>query len=315
MIQKFPLRTEMDFYGFSSIVAKSLGLSYTPLPCIGSWKHGWAPQFSIKYPLHIAHWGSKTNQHVVQNLWQERFLLEHGYKNVTAAGAPFCYLPEAIVSRIPRSLLIVPVHSLSHIKLEESFEAFFEEASLLSKKFSVAVVCLHQESVTDNILAVLRRYQLPYIVGASAHDGNSLLRMKTLFSQFECLITNQIGSHVPYFNLCGGRSSIVGPYYVFPANQLEKHEWFRKHPELIESAKLLTEENIRQQFPFLFMNIEKQVCHKEWAASELGQNLILPFEEIKELAGWSLMGGLKRLKTNPKQVLKNWSGRARNPII
>jgi hypothetical protein len=314
-IQKYSLRNEMDFYGFSSLIANQLKFNYTPLPCISSWKHGWVPQASITYPLHIAHWGSRTNQHVVQTIWQEEFLKRHGYKNVKAAGAPFCYAPAVDVERIPSSLLVVPVHSLAHISLNEKFEAFFEEAAYIGKKFDTVVVCLHQESITENILQVLERYKLQYVLGASAHDGNSLLRMKTLFCQFESLITNQNGSHVPYFNLCGGKSAIVGPYYVFPTEQLEKHEWYKKHPELLEAAKFHSEENIRRHFPFLFVDIEKQICHQKWAASELGQELTLTSEEIETLVGWNFTGRINRFTSNPKESIKSFIGRNKNPIV
>ena len=56
----------------------------------------------------------------------------------------------------------------------------------------------------------LNELKIPWITGAWLNDINALQRIRNLFSQFDYLITNSVGSHIPYAGYCGCKILMLG---------------------------------------------------------------------------------------------------------
>lgn len=314
-IRPISLRNESDFYGFSLIVAEALGLERAPLSLNETWKHGWNAPESIRYPKQVVHWGHERDFHVVQNDFQRQFLVQQGYLNVVAAGAPFIYAESADRAKIPRSLLITPGHTLKHIPVTDNFEQFFSDLAPIRADFDEVLVCLHQESTSPEILETLRRHNLDYVLGASAHDGNSLKRVRAIFSRFESMVTNAMGSHVPYFNYCGGKTSILGPHFDFSRESLLKHDFYRDNPKILENALSWSDADVRKHYSFLYCDIREQVVHWDWAARELGHEYRRSWREAADLMGWNTGSRVRMISRHPRRALKSFLPWMQIPVL
>ena len=72
------------------------------------------------------------------------------------------------------------------------------------------------------------KFSIPWITGAWFTD-RTLQRIWCLFSSFETLITNHIGSHIPYALACGCKLIFVKPMYKLDrANILAKEKIYAK---------------------------------------------------------------------------------------
>lgn len=313
-IRQIPVRNEPDFYGFSLLIARDLRLQSAPVSLVTTWKHGWNPDKSIDYPKQIAHNGTARHHHVVHNEWQLSFLKKHGYRHVEVAGAPFIYAPIPKVTRIPNSLLVMPAHTLKHMPIADNFEAFFERVVKMKKDFPNILVCLHQESVSPQILEVLARLNLDYVLGASGWDGHSLTRMRTIFSSFECMVTNTLGSHIPYFNYCGGRASVMGPFMKFTREMLSKHDWYRANPEIMERHLRWSDADGMKYYPFLYVDIREQQNHWEWAAKELGHSYKRTAKECAEILRWRFVRRFNAFPRHPRATIRSFLPWYRIPV-
>jgi hypothetical protein len=287
---------EIDYYGASHNIAKSLGLNALPWTR-GSWFHGWY-QFETLLPELIIQEDSTIccNPTDVPNLVPtvnlEIFLKKNNFKKAQAIGAPFIYTHSPVVERIPGSLLIVPQHSLKETKpnlncLSKLY--LLDEIHTLKKDFPHIVYCLSGNCVEHGLGTRLNELKIPWITGAWVNDKNALQRIRNLFSQFEYLITNSIGSHIPYAGYCGCKISYTGNGYNRSIEEFLNIPLYKKKPHLIEIVNQeLSLKNIRRKFPFLFNNIFQSNKIEDWSHMVLGKiNKISPYE-IAELIGWKI---------------------------
>ena len=121
------------------------------------------------------------------------------------------------------------------------------------------------------------------------NDINALQRIRNLFSQFDYLITNSVGSHIPYAGYCGCKISYVGNGYNRSIEEFLDIPLYRKNPHLIEIVNQeLSLESIRRKFPFLFNNILRSKKIENWSKEVLGtKNKISP-SKVAALIGWKI---------------------------
>lgn len=302
-IKRIVPRHELDYYGFSRILAKNCDLDYLPHPLISSWKHGWLPKFALKFKEQIAQEGNE-NSHIVANTqYQKEFLQNLGYSNVYSAGLPFCYSDKADLSKMTRSLLIVPCHTLQHIGFSSNLDDFFENSFEISKKFEHVAVLEHQDS--DFSKYKKKFPALKTIKGASAHDINSLHRIRLIFGAFENMLTNGFGSHLIYGSLEGMKISIIDPFYSQSVESLKSHPWYLKNSHLFAISDLFSEKSIRKELPFFFKNILDQEVYYEWAYGESGQDQVLNKNDISDVLAWHGNKMFLRSSQYPKAFVKN----------
>jgi len=283
-IERIKLGSEVDFYGLSFIIANKLCLEIPPMSS-ATWMHGWVFN-SLKYPEQII-WGDKKTQcHLVAKEEHALFLRQHGYKNVVAAGLPFMYADMNEIERNPNSLLVMPPHSLPQVDIRSPEKEYIDYISDFKTKFSKIVFCLHQSCVENNHwISNLEKANIPWVIGASADDKNSLFRMQTLFRSFEYMTTNNIGSHVLYASYCGCKVSIAGPETEMKREYFKNDEVYKKYPYLLD-VNLSSMKNALKQFPFLFVNPDQAINYKKWANEEIGVKYRKDEHELRKLFGW-----------------------------
>ncbi|MDO4768728.1 MAG: hypothetical protein Q4B25_11335, partial [Pseudomonadota bacterium] len=138
-IEEQQLDGEPAYYGASWQVARQLGMT-APLPSEASWVHGWVHNPLVS-PLLV----SARLTHQAANLTgteeQAAYLREHGYA-AHAVGVPILYAPSSGVTRMPGSMLVMPMHSTSHVAHGHDRPDFLPALTELRKEFVVTAACV-----------------------------------------------------------------------------------------------------------------------------------------------------------------------------
>jgi len=287
VVEKINLKSEADFYGASYMVSKKMKLNSQPRSPVG-WKHGWLLA-DLKYKEQLTI-GSNALRFLVPSKKDELFLQERGI-SAKAIGMPFVYIEDVEpknINRVENSLLVMPPHSLPYTEHVWDEESYAKQIFALKDKFDLIVVCIHQSCIAKKLwIEVFDRYNIPWVIGADAQDKNSLLRIYRLFSSFEYLTTNVIGSHVVYGAYCGCKVSIFGKYAEFSKEDYKNDSFYQRFPFLLEyNLSYTTRESIAKKFPFLFVHPKEATTKIEWAKQELGEENKVSFEELSRLLGW-----------------------------
>ena len=273
--ERIRVRYQSDYYGASSEFVSYAGRSPNKWKLDWLWQHGWIPNFSLVDPLVITATvkGLERDESWFVSVAEEkRFFNQNGFKSVEAVGLPIIYTNTGSVDRIADSLLVMPIHSSPWAALPQKFREFVAMVHDLKPFFSKIVFCLH-ESCLDNGLWVneLREFDIPYVLGASISDRNSLTRSSLLFQQFETVLTNGFGSHLSYAAAFGAKLSIFGEYPKIDPSGLKNEPFYRKFPHLLKTyIPLCSEENIRDKLEFLFCDPLKAKAHVDWGRRQIG---------------------------------------------
>lgn len=288
------VRGEADYYGASQLIADQLGLKSKPRS-YSKWTHGWINLRSSKSPEVIIDADTllkKQKCYLVHTQDNVELLSRHGISNSVAVGAPFIYaaLTEPI-ERIARSLLVMPSHGIEDGELSSEQQECVEHALDLRKDFEVVCFCIHEHTIrSTRMTEALDRYKIPWVQGAGLYDINSLKRLHVLFSGFEFMMSNSLGSHIPYAASLGCKVSLGGKFYERCRDDLSNTSFYRKHPHLLDDAlHCSTESYARTRIPWGFQSHPaKAVSQTTWASKELGQEHQRTASEIAHLLGWSV---------------------------
>lgn len=300
-------RCEPDAYGASHLIARKLGMRHAPRS-FAHWKHGW-PHADLHHPVQLVGHASPDDTCLVPRAEHVELLREFGYLDAHAAGLPFVYAQSQPVERRPGSLLVMPPHTLPYTDESWDEEAYVEAIASLKSSFSSIVACVHRDNIRKGQWTeAFERRGIEWIPGTRAQDKHGLTRMHTLFSMFEYMTTNTVGSHVPYAAYCGCKVSIYGPFSSRRKEDYQNDPLWSKHMDVLEQhLASTTEEATREKFPFLFVSPDDAERHDEWAARELGERFRRPPQEIAWLLGWAtadqVRGYLDRW-TTPQPYLK-----------
>jgi hypothetical protein len=305
-IDKIQLKSEADYYGASSLIAEQLGLKKNPRS-FAHWMHGWLIDSKVIHPRELTCWGEVDDTILVATLEQENTLREFGYQKVYAVGLPFIYGENTCgIKREPNSLLVMPNHSSEFSTNTDDQELYIKSIASLKTEFSKIIVSIHGSCLKKGYwLPVLEKYNLPWIVGASTDDKNAMKRMHNLFSSFEYVTTNTLGSHVLYASYKGCKVSIYGSYYGLKKESYSTDPWYQKYPEILEKRiNSLMEENIRSLFPWLFVYPTEANSNKFWASTTIGEENKLEPKEVAELLGWPLKSQIKGYSRLATEILR-----------
>lgn len=284
-VERVAPQGEVDFYGFSHIIAQRLNLEKIPYS-YGGWVHGWyfirvedVNHFMVNY--------DPKKFYFVATDADVNFLNSQGVYNVKAGGLPFVYADDIRdVERIPRSLLVMPGHFTAHAldTLTYARKDYIAYIKTFAGSFDHIVFCLNQECIRQGLwLKELKEANIPYVIGADSYDINSFARIRTIMSHFEVMTTNQMGSHVLYASLCGCKVSVAEEFSYIDVTSGDKHA-AKTQKSCIEQTEI---SNLKKMYPKLYVGIEKAELDKEWAKEQAGVANILPSEEIAELLGWN----------------------------
>ena len=280
---------EADYYGAATLIARKLGFKSTP-STTADWFHGWNCDRLLD-----TNWIS-PNSHPSRTVLSSNkeitdFFISKGFKNTFTVGLPFLYAETPPVSKIPSSLLVMLPHRTTHSKNHDhdSITEFFKANKDRIDKFSVVAVCVSGSCAQDQgYIDFIKTMGYDVLVGAWIFDRNALVRMKMIFKSFSTILTNSIGSHIPYAAHCGARIIISKPLSTIDWQSLSKTEpQFIRFPYLVDALKKESIENSPEKlFPIIFQEDQCLGELKNWADNELGAPYIREPAEIAALLGW-----------------------------
>jgi hypothetical protein len=291
--KEIELRGEPDFYGISHIIAAQIKRKLPP-KSFATWTHGWLFPEKIISLSQLIWCDGIFKTHLVANQSQVESLKSFGITNAEAVGLPFIYLDKSKVTRKENSLLVMPPHSLPYTEPQWDQNTYAEEIVKLKADFPIIVVCVHSSCVQKGYwVKEFENAGIPCITGASINDENALLRMQTIFSSFDYMTTNTLGSHIAYASYCGCKVSLFGTYQPFTRKDAEHDPYYIKNPELVDLWIQLTEESyIREKLPHLFVHPKKAVPMIDWAGEMLGLRYKKSPTHLAKLLGWSYIDKL-----------------------
>lgn len=314
--KSFPLRSEdknfgwSDYYGAIRVAARYCNKNYKDSLFDFFWNHGCAPPWQNLHPNAITYgYKESKSKYFVARTDQQQFLKERGYENVTAVGMPIIYVPEAEVSRKPKSLLIMPPHIL---KSGAATNSEFEQEYLKSieghlKSFNsiyacVSPICLDKGMWTDTF----QKAGIKVVSGAAHNDRYALDRMATLFKYFDVVTTPTFGSHVPYALHFGAKVSIWGEYQDTKKDIKRDGTW----ADIPEVAKKFLDPEWRKRqersyFEKHYLPPTEALSDKELGSQFLGAENKRSPQELIELFEWTAFGDMLRSTRNYYQQARN----------
>jgi hypothetical protein len=272
----------------------------------GYWMHGWLPAYHNVHPALIA-LHKKEGQAAgydfaaqvaaekadvpqwVARADQAAYLAAHGYRHVRAIGLPIVYLPQPAVTRVPRSLLVLPPHShRTHGPDDPLAEAYADAILGVRRRFEHVWVGISEDDILDRQwLEAFRRRGIGVFTTTDRGDARTLARLRRILSAFEYVTTNGFGSHIAMAAYCGAKVSVFGPFADFPRERMAATHAMKIHPELLDTAcELCTEAAVRRHYPFLFAEPDAALARQEWGAAEVGEPCRLAPAGLRALFGW-----------------------------
>jgi hypothetical protein len=207
-----------DHYGAMHIAAAYAGFKLDqPYFIRGVWHHGCSGPWEDYTPDILACNTPRAKGLPVLTARQDQadILKAGGYAQARAIGLPILYTSPSGLPRLPRSLLVMPCHSLTGFTFPERapFRAYVEEIRAIAGDFDRVVVCIHPSCRINGLwVDEFTAAGIELVDGAQVNDLNSLPRMRALFEQFETITTNGWGSHIAYALALGARVAIYGTY-------------------------------------------------------------------------------------------------------
>lgn len=231
-----------DHYGALQVAADYGGLVLAPHHALqGIWQHGVFGPWQHFSPDMLVYNAPAARQQPVFVARQDQadLLQASGYLQVQAIGLPIVYVPDPDVERLPRSLLVVPTHSLwgdTHAD-RRPFERYANSIKALRGEFDSITVCIHPNCRRNGHW--VKEFTVPgisIVYGADTGDANALLRMRRIFARFESVTTNEWGSHVAYALAFGARVSIAGQTIHGDPALHRRDEMWKNHPAALAQA-------------------------------------------------------------------------------
>ena len=287
-------------YGCRGVLAKYCGLPSIPWqgyldPQGANWQHGWHPPAHNVHPEIIVGTDGKssevkeTKRFFVAREDQRHALDSFGYRWVSAIGMPILYVERPILQRIPKSLLVMPSHSLDDTQHSWDFAQFAQNLSKVIPDYDFVAACLHPACIRKGFwLKEFETLGIPIIGGAVNDDQNALYRMANLLSSFTDVVGNGFGSHLAYANYFGANVFLLPPWPRNREEDFKSSGFYKNNPEAIRLILGLTaEESVRQSYPFLFSRGGSKDL--SWGKTQLGAAHVQTPANIKRLVGWDLL--------------------------
>lgn len=295
-----PLNTKVySAYGDREILARYCGLNSVPRHFRGEWQHGWVwPEYNCHPEMIVAGDGTsqlrKGNRYFVGRKDQLEALNDFGYTDVHDIGLPILYIPRPRTLKKNKSLLVMPAHSLPEREDNWSGEEFTKYVESYVKYFDEVSMCLSANCFHRDNWVNLKKLCTRVYIGAQESDINSLPRLATLFSQYEYVLTNDFGSHVPYAAFFGARVSVSGPRVPWKRDNSQRSQFYKNNPDCLDILEeFKTNDLLYKVFPHFDVEPPNGVNCEEWAAWQLGEDSVKPPKIIKELVGWDMVGEIR----------------------
>lgn len=229
-------RTGWSFhYGAVETAASYAGIRIPSEAFDAIWAHGCFPPW-LGYSAGTLNYASPVWKEIPILAWRQDLadrMTAEGAQHVTLTGAPILYSNHQSRRRMPRSLLVMPMHTLHGQEISDraALQQYADEVAGFAHLFSTVVVCVHAGCRTNGLWhREFGVHSIPVIDGADSNDVNALARMRSFFSGFESMTTNGWGSHVAYALAFGCRVSIFGKALSMPRQQYLKDRTWQLAP-------------------------------------------------------------------------------------
>lgn len=279
-----------DHYGALRVAAAYAGATLPPFYHLRAvWQHGvfgpwqhYDPRVLIyqtpearRLPLYVARRDEAD------------YLRREGYPLARAIGMPIAYTAPSGLARTPRSLLVVPTHSLAGYTFPDRtpFERYADEVVAAAADFEKVTVCIHPNCRQNGLWVKefqSRGFEIVY--GAQTNDANALLRMRSLFEQFESVTTNDWGSHVAYALAFGARVSIAGLRVAPELSVYLNDACWAANPEALKRA--FSPEILAAQRSYLerfYVAPRDGIADPDFGRRLIGADLLLKPEEMADV--------------------------------
>ena len=324
--KRLQLPSTTTFYGADRILNSYCGQANESIPENFSWQHGWCcrqrqnidPIVLVKEPTI-----EPAKTYLVARSDEANYLQSNGIKS-KAIGLPFVYAQATTIGktpspRIPNSLLVMPAHSLEYTQHQWKFDEYARQIADLAHRFDRVAACIHPACVRKGYwLPQFERLGIECVIGADAFDANGLARIKTLFSQFEFMTTNMLGSHVVYAAATGVRVSIFGDYAEYREADFANSRFYQLHPQVLKPMlDMHSYDVVKSTYPDFFCDPHLARRQLNWAALEIGESNRQSPAELRRLFGWDGISQTRRrlklfsraISIVPERLVKKILGR------
>ena len=282
----------IDRYGFSNILARRCGHSVVKRS-FANWVHGWIWAEQPSAELLACAKLPRDITVVVRNAREKLALEQDGFRDVRIGGLPFAYIEQQHTSRSKDALLAFPPHSAEAEKINSDQSDYLDYLGSLKNDFEVIVLSLYHLDFGGPMHLAARARGIQVVQGARPDDANSLLRMRSIFDEFEYVTSNVMGSHMLYALYCGCRFSFGGPIYQYSRADLLANQNPHNHRQQhIDSSLLLQSEYyLRRSFGRFFTEHPRAgIQDQEFAAHTIGKDHLMTPREIEDALGWTIVG-------------------------
>ena len=285
---------EVDFYGASDVLARSLGLEHSPyFHKKIAWTHGW--KFHPKNILNISDQAKEADLVMVANQGVQDAARSFGCQHVEKVGLPVVYANSSSAKRKKGSLLYMPQHSSlytqGHLDSELVQLEHFKE--YVGRHFNSVIACVGGNDVLQGYwVSSLEKYGVPWVTGAWMFDRNALNRMRLIFESVEYVALPAFSSALLYAAFFGCK---VFLYDAEGASNLErqvfKHPFYKANPEMVAINKARFSKYkawLQQLCPHVVSGFEHAMVETSWAEKEIGLENKKSPKEMADLFGWNL---------------------------
>jgi hypothetical protein len=285
-----------DHYGALRVAAGYAGLALPARYVVqGLWQHGCVAPWEAVTPGAVVFNapGAHTRPALVGREDEADFLRSNGYAHARAVGLPILYTPPSGLERVPRSLLVMPTHTLIGDRFPDrsAFSRYADEVREFAADFDHVTICIHPSCKRNGLwVTEFAERGFAIVLGAQTNDANALLRIRALCEQFETVTTNGWGSHVAYALAFGAKVAVHGTKPALEeANLLRDLAWSADAGAL---RLAMAAENGCREREFLQAHLVPPLAAQ--ADLQKGSWLIGASHRLPPVAMKELLGGLVR---------------------
>ena len=291
-VAQIKLRSSIDRYGFSHILAKNLKLTRVPRS-FAAWVHGWSWWSEHSSDLHGFSKLNKKTKLVVTNESERLALIGEGFVNVLCGGLPFTYVPQQHAQRNDHALLAFPAHSAEVERVSSDASDYFDFLESIKKDFDGIYVSIYSLDWNGPIHSEALKRGFNVIKGANPSDANGLLRVRSILDSFLHVTSNTMGSHMLYALHSGCKFSFSGPFYSHDESvYLSKGNLHGHTMQYVEKCLLLYGEfYVRSKFGKFFTNHPNSgISDLEFSKMAIGEAHMLDDNQLLDVLGWTVVG-------------------------
>ena len=285
------VRTGVDRYGFSHVLARRLNLCCVPR-AFGNWVHGWSWSTKPTAETLLVSDNDKDTSIVVRNEIERDALVVEGYCNVKIGGLPFGYVPAQHKYRSEGALLAFPPHSAESAYLATNQLDYFDFLESIKVDFDGVYVSIHFIDMHKSMHEAAVKRGFHVIEGARPDDANSLMRVRTLLDGFKYVTSNVMGSHMIYALYAGCKFSFCGPFYEYNHSFNFTHSDGQPKAVVIDNSIAAFSKNyVGNRFANYFLDHPLAgIENIEFARTEIGEHFIMQPDALKTAVGWDIPG-------------------------